>query len=78
MPDAMGRGDLKLRSQIRQLLVRRNKKKMGLKIQMLVVNDSAICPGRMGSGLLSPYTSEHFTLAGGNEAIPEPTPRDPG
>jgi hypothetical protein len=32
--------------------------------QMLVVNDSAICRGRMGSGLLSPYTSEHLTLAG--------------
>jgi hypothetical protein len=25
-----------------------------------------------------PYTSEHLTLARGNEAIPEPTPRDPG
>ena len=45
---------------------------------MLVVNDSAICRGRMGSGLLSPYTSEHLTLARGNEAIPEPAPLDPG
>jgi ATP-dependent Clp protease ATP-binding subunit ClpC len=26
----------------------------------------------------APYTSEHLTLAMGNEAIPEPTPHDPG
>ena len=50
--------------------------------QMLVVNDSCNMSwtdgNRISSKYSGPYTSEHLTLARGNEAIPEPTPRDPG
>jgi hypothetical protein len=55
-----------------------------LKIQdpMLVVNDSCnmswMDGNRLSSKYSGPYTSEHLTLARGNEAIPEPAPRDPG
>jgi hypothetical protein len=49
---------------------------------MLVVNDSCNMSwtdeNRISSKYSGPYTSEHLTLARGNEAIPERTPRDPG
>ena len=46
----------------------------------LLVNDSCNMSwtdaNRISSKYSGPYTSEHLTLARGNEAIPEPTPRD--
>src|SRR6202043_3573214 len=50
--------------------------------QMLVVNDSCNMSWTDGNRIYSkysgPYTSKHLTLTRGNEAIPEPTPCDPG